>query len=322
LADLYCVRAEYGRYSDRFVKGGYAAIGWNAIGDPSRIKDRDQVKKLYIELYPDDKSPYVIGQQVGQVTRFILDMQVGDYVITPDHDVEYVYWGVVESQPYYYNEPDDGCPFLVRRKVKWNPDRLPRRNFSVPFQNSIRSSLTVFSIESKNEFLEMIGRPDSEVKKEVRIHESTDELVLRRILELTAKEFEILVTELLATIGFDAEHTGKTGDEGIDSRGKLDIYGLAKVDLYVQAKRYKIGSRISPKDVKKMRQNIPTGSQGAFITTADFSKDALSAAIEQGFPRIGTINGRQLVDLLSAKWEDLPAELRQKLGLRRSLVAP
>lgn len=139
-------------------------------------------------------------------------------------------------------------------------------------------------------------------------------------MELNADEFEILVTNLLTTLGFEAQHTGKTGDGGVDAKGELDLYGLAKINLFVQAKRYSLESKISSKEVKKLRQNIPTGAQGAFITTCDFRVDALEAATEQGFPRIGTINGRQLVDLLSEKWEEFPTELREKLGLKRSLI--
>jgi hypothetical protein len=49
-------------------------------------------------------------------------------------------------------------------------------------------------------------------------------------------------------------------------------------------------------------------------------KAEFQAAIEPGFPRIGTISGDQLVDILVEKWDGLPSELRERLGLRRSLV--
>jgi restriction system protein len=43
-------------------------------------------------------------------------------------------------------------------------------------------------------------------------------------------------------------------------------------------------------------------------------------AVEAGFPRIGLINGKQLVDLLVEHWEDLPTEFRDRLGLRIGLI--
>jgi len=95
---------------------------------------------------------------------------------------------------------------------------------------------------------------------------------------------------------------------------------MAKIKLFVQAKRYKLGSRISPNIVKALRANIPAGGQGAFITTADFQKQAKEIAVEQGFPRIGLINGEQLVDILAEHWNDKPLEFMDKLGLKIGLV--
>ena len=85
-------------------------------------------------------------------------------------------------------------------------------------------------------------------------------------------------------------------------------------------KRYKLDARISPNEVKALRANIPSGGQGAFITTADYRPAAKEIAIEQGFPRIGLINGEQLVDILAEHWDDIPVEFRDKLGLKIGLV--
>jgi restriction endonuclease Mrr len=65
---------------------------------------------------------------------------------------------------------------------------------------------------------------------------------------------------------------------------------------------------------------IPSGEQGAFITTADYQPSARAVADEVGFPRIGLINGHQLVDLLIKHWEDIPQEFKDKLGLKPGLV--
>jgi restriction system protein len=72
--------------------------------------------------------------------------------------------------------------------------------------------------------------------------------------------------------------------------------------------------------VKELRANIPSGGQGVFITTADFQKQAKEIAVEQGFPRIGLINGEQLVDILAEHWDDIPVEFKEKLNLKIGLV--
>lgn len=322
--ELYCVRANYGQYTDQFLNGGYVAIGWLKDTALSSVKTNDELKELYVKHHPTEKSEYVIGQQVGQIARFLFDIKAGDYVITPAKDTDFIHYGIIKDKSYYYGGIEDGCPYPHRKPVQWHKQSVRRAEFSVPFQNTIRSSLTVYSISRKNQshknhFFEVIGKKEF-VSKEQHIEAENEKVVLNRLLELDADEFEFLVTHLLTAIGFEAEHTGKVGDGGVDAKGELNIDNIAKIKIYVQAKRYRLGSKINANVVKALRQNIPFGGQGAFITTADFQDNALEAASEAGFPRIGTINGTQLVDLLTEHWDDLPQELRDKLGLRKGLV--
>lgn len=322
MAELYCVRAEFGTYTEHFLKGGYIAIGWLDATDLRDITTREQLYPLYREDYPQDTSNVLIGQQVGQIARFLLDIQAGDYVITPAKNTEYIYYGVVQSDPsYYFDKGKDGCPFFHRRKVKWNKTPIQRSQFSVPFQNTIRSSLTVFYISHKKNFFETIGRNELLPKEEINNEYDYYQTVLNRILELDPTEFEILITHLLTALGFEgSEHHGKVGDGGVDATGELNVSNMAKVKVFVQAKRYKLESRISANTVKALRQNIPSGGQGAFITTCDYQAKAQEVAVESGFPRIGLINGKQLVDILVEHWEDIPAEFKEKLNLKLGLV--
>ena len=110
------------------------------------------------------------------------------------------------------------------------------------------------------------------------------------------------------------------GDGGVDATGELNVANMAKIKLFVQAKRYKIGAKISANVVKSLRANIPSGGQGAFITTAGFQKMAKDIAIETGFPRIGLIDGEQLVDILAEYWDDIPNDFKEKLELKTGLV--
>jgi restriction system protein len=180
--------------------------------------------------------------------------------------------------------------------------------------------LTVFRVSQKENFFEVIGKTD------LIPHPTTESYdphraVLDQVLELNDKEFEILITHLLAAIGFEGpEHTGRSGDGGVDATGELNVANLAKVKLYVQVKRYRVGTKIAANVVKSLRSAIPSGGQGAFITTADFQKGASDFALEFGFPRIGLINGRQLVDLLVEHWADIPEDFKKKLGLKQGLV--
>lgn len=318
MSELYCIRADGGTFTEHFLRGGYVGIGWMDLNsDLSGITSRDELYPLVKQAYPNQNSPVVIGNWVGQIARFLLEIQSGDYVITPAADTEWIHFGVIGPDPsYYYDSGDDGCRYRHRRRTQWDSRRLRRNELSVPFQNSIRSLLAVFTVAHKEEFLQVIGVVPPQRKAEYDSYR----VVLDQLLEMDATEFEVFLTSLLNAIGFDAEHTGKTGDQGVDARGDLEIAGLAKVRLFVQAKRYKIGTKISANEVRKLRQSIPIGCQGAFITTADYQKDAREIATEVGFPRIGLINGRQLVDLLIEHWNDIPLEFQERLGLKPGLV--
>jgi len=243
MPEVYCVRAEYGSYAKQFIEGGYVAIGWSDIGDVSKLKTKDQIYPLYKNAYPQDTSNLVIGQQVGQIARFLFDIQAGDYVITPDANTELLHVGIVEQDPsYYYGNEKDGCPYLHRRRTKWLPGTYKRSAFSVPFQNTIRASLTVFYISHRDHFFGVIGKNELIPNTPKDSHDPYFD-VLDQVLELDAKEFEVLVTHLLAALGFEgAEHTGKTGDGGVDATGELNVSNLAKVKLFCSGQTLQIGN--------------------------------------------------------------------------------
>lgn len=321
MKNVWCVRADYGTYTKHFVNGGYVAVGYGLASSLAEVTTREELTSLYKQAHPDETSNLVVGQQVGQVARFLLDMKAGDYVITPAADTEWLHYGQISEKGYWF-DPDhkDDCPYVHRRGVIWNKDQLSRSAFSVPFQNTIRSSLTVFGISQQDEFLTAVKADGHVSQKHAAVYDPY-ESVLEQVLELDDKEFEILVGYLLTAIGFEeSQVTGKTGDGGVDATGVLNVANLAKVKVFVQAKRYKRGAKINANVVKQLRTAIPVGGQGAFITTADFQSSAAEVAVEAGFPRIGLINGKQLVDLLVEHWGDLPAEFRDRLGLRIGLI--
>lgn len=320
MPNIFFVRSHYGTYTPQFLKGGYVGIGWLAKDDLSHIKSRDELYPIYKSDNPQDTSNIVIGQQVGQISRFLLEIHKADYVLSQSINSDHVHYGIVTGDYYYDPSKSDGCPYPHRKKIKWI-DELPRSAFSVPFQNTIRSSLSVFYVSHEHDFFNVIGKPELAPQKRELFETNYHKAILSRIMELDATEFELLITHLLAALGFEgAEHTGKPGDGGVDATGELNIAGMAKVKIFVQAKRYKPDKVIRSSDVKALRQSIPRDGQGAFITTAQYDKHCKGIALDPNFPRIGLINGNQLVDLLTEHWDDIPEEFQKKLGLKIGLV--
>lgn len=88
--------------------------------------------------------------------------------------------------------------------------------------------------------------------------------------------------------------TGKPGDEGIDGECSLDEFGLYKI--HFQAKRWQ--NQVPAKEIRDFIGAIQTkrGDYGVFITTSDFSRDALETAKKSG--KVRTINGVELAQLM------------------------
>lgn len=152
---IFCVRAEFGKYTDHFIDGGYAAVGWFSDQDFSSAASRDDLENIHSSVSPNANA--LVGQQLDQVARFLFELKAGDFVITPSLNTEHIYYGIVQSEPnYYYDEVTDSCPFTHRKRVIWCSAPLPAAVFSAPFQIAMRSSLSVFPINQKQDFMEII----------------------------------------------------------------------------------------------------------------------------------------------------------------------
>jgi predicted Mrr-cat superfamily restriction endonuclease len=88
VTNLFCVRADYGTDTTQFVNGGYVAIDYSIDSDLATVAAREQLNEIYRDAHPKEKSDIVIGQQVGQLARFLFDMKTGGYVITPAADTD------------------------------------------------------------------------------------------------------------------------------------------------------------------------------------------------------------------------------------------
>jgi len=61
MSNVFCIRADSGLYTEYFLRGGYAGIGWSEISrDLSIIHSRDELYPLVRAAYPDVQSTIVI----------------------------------------------------------------------------------------------------------------------------------------------------------------------------------------------------------------------------------------------------------------------
>jgi restriction system protein len=323
MKNIYVVRADFGRYTQNFKQHGYVGLGWfNQLIDKSF--SREDIKELYRKKYPKDV-PMRVNQNAGQVFRFVNDIQEGDIVITPYSDHQLLV-GKVTSD--VYHEDDNTSVYPLRRKVEWFDKTVNRQNLSIPLQNSLRSSLTFYTLNDGTEILEkyqLIPKNELRVTTEFNIYTT----IKNKLLELDGFEFEIFVSYLLRTIGFEMtdEKQGGVGDGGIDFEGILSVYNIASINLQVQVKRYN-KNKIKWQDVAAFRGAMKKDYQGCFISLSDFDKKAVENATDKSKIPITLINGKNLIDIFIGQYDEIIAAMREeenddladKLRFKKALV--
>lgn len=321
LPNVWVVRADGGEETQNCVDGGFTGIGWKEVGDLSDAADRSAIAGRYAAVADEKEGSVARGQVVGNLSRFLLEMKQGDWVITPESKSRWLRYGEVTGPYRHEPDPTDDCQYHHRRDVRWNPKSLDRWELPLLAQESLRSALTVYTPSSSGDLFAAIGRPELSPKMTdagtLQTEPTND--VLSRLGEMCPYDFERLIEHLLAAMGFeDTMTTNPTGDGGFDVYGVLNASNIARVEIYGQVKRQK--AKVSGKTVRDLRGAIPVGAQGAFFTTSDYQPKARAVADEGRFPRIGLINGYRLVELLVQHWDRIPEEFRNELALKPGLV--
>jgi restriction system protein len=122
-----------------------------------------------------------------------------------------------------------------------------------------------------------------------------------RLADVDPSRFEQIVVDVLVAMGYGgsradaAQVVGKSHDGGIDGTIKEDRLGLDVV--YVQAKRWQ--GTVGRKEIQSFAGSLEgeRASKGVFITTSDFSKEALEY-VRKISKRIVLIDGKRLASLM------------------------
>ena len=116
----------------------------------------------------------------------------------------------------------------------------------------------------------------------------------------TGYAFEEFLKEYLSKMGLDeVEVTQSSRDGGIDltavRKGVGDFSEIDITHYYIQAKRNALKSKVSVQKVRELKGTIPFGYKGMFITTSDFTADALSEATNDPSKPVVAISGKALI---------------------------
>ena len=154
------------------------------------------------------------------------------------------------------------------------------------------------------------GSDLDELSPEEAIHQSLESInsslaseLMGKILKANPTFFENLIIKLLIAMGYSNntdegwEHTGKSGDDGIDGVINQDVLGVDKI--YIQAKRYADKHPVSSGELRNFIGALDQcrAVKGVFVTTSEFTTYAKST-VKKASKNIVLIDGKQLTQLM------------------------
>jgi restriction endonuclease Mrr len=123
--------------------------------------------------------------------------------------------------------------------------------------------------------------------------------LLEMLMDMDPYQFEYLIGDLLATIGYeDVEVTKRSGDKGVDVVANLRMEGITDVKTVIQVKRFKKGNNLSGAVVTQLRGSAEVDQRGLVITTSDFTRSAKDEARAPNKMPVSLVNGEKLLDLM------------------------
>lgn len=143
-----------------------------------------------------------------------------------------------------------------------------------------------------------LARAHDSMASAIELHNGEVREKLRSALrDLAPAAFEVLIGRLLEAIGFqDVEVTKRSGDHGIDVRGRLSVGGVTSVSTAIQVKRW--ANPVSGEIVQRLRGSLGPHERGLVITLSRFTKDAEREASLADRTPISLLSGDNLLGLL------------------------
>lgn len=321
----WMVRAgEGGRLFDEFRKG-YVAVGWNAMGDITKLVTRDQLSDAYKKAYPLSKKG-TQPNQISMIHKFRNVIKPGDYAVTYDPTTRNYLVGEITGE--YQFSPDTVGDYPQVRAVNWIKE-VSRDQLSNTTRNSLGSTLTLFALKDSvlKELLAAVkgeGKPASiqEDDDEAEVFQASrqdtvnqsKELIKDKISSLDPDEMEQLAAAILRGMGFRARVSPKGPDRGVDITASPDGLGLQEPRIKVEVKHR--SGPISAQLIRSFIGALRPGDRGIFVSTGGFTREARYESDRANIP-VTLVDIDTLAELVVDYYEDFDLEGKALIPLIR-----
>lgn len=308
-----------------FLKEKYIGIGWIIVKDLRNIKPptREGFKEEIAKCYPDSNSRSV-GNNAGQLFRFIYEIKTGDIVIYPSKKDRKIHIGEVTGAYEYNNKLEPGYPHI--RPVKWLCS-YPRTHFTQGALYEIGSAMSLFQVKTySDEFLAAIkGEKPTVVSKNddtinlvaEEIEQTTYDFILKQLSqELKGHPLTHLVAHLLEAMGYRTRISKEGPDGGIDIIAHKDELGFEPPVIKVQVKS--TDGSVGDPIVSSLYGKVDQGEYGLLVTLGTFTSQAKNFAKNKSNLRL--IDGSELVELILNHYEQLDSRYKGLIPLKRVYI--
>lgn len=309
-----------------FMHQKVIAVGWDEMGDLSKIKaDREAFKQKVIETYPGKKVG-AIPNNAGQLFRFVHEIKEGDYVVYPSKADRTINIGRVTGTYSFHPNQNSGYP--NQRPVEWLK-KVPRTSFTQGALYEIGSAMSLFQVKTYAE--EFIGKlkagklsePEEPagdatvIQVAENIEENTRDFVIKQLSqELKGHPFADFIAHLMNAMGYRTRVSPEGPDGGVDIIAHKDELGFEPPIIKVQVKS--TSGSIGDPVVSSLYGKVAQGEFGLLVTLGTFTSQASNFARSKSNLRL--IDGADLVDLILTHYEQFDAHYKGLLPLKRVYV--
>jgi len=330
----WMVRAgAHGEREDFALERGLAVIGWDELGDLSRVGSREELDALMRGAFSDAKTA-TIANYVGQVWAFRERIQVGDLLVLPLKTRSAIAIGTVRG-PYEYHV-DNPAEARHTRSVEWIRKDIPRSDFDQDILYSLGTFMTVCQIQ-RNRAEERIralvegraprapvaageaveGEPQAgeEPPADLELY-AQDQITTYIGQRFRGHKLADLVTAVLSAEGYHVRQSPPGPDGGVDIVAGRGPMGFEPPRLCVQVK-----SSDRPVDVSVLRELRGVMSnfgaeQGLLVAWGGF-KQSVDNEARQLFFNVRLWDQGELVRAVLEHYDRLPDDLQAELPLKR-----
>ena len=337
---IWLVRAgSHGEFEMKFIRERRVYVTKENLAiDLSTLCDRAELTAAMSQGYPDAKLK-TIANWVSQVWPFGHEMQIGDLVVMPLKTQRAIQIGEIIGD--YHFEPGGPAPFYHWRPVKWVGEAIPRANFGKDLLHSFGAFMTICRVQRHNAEDRIAAMRANKWKPEIGISEGktkalegaddiptdgTQEIDLEeaardQIAQLIIDRFKghglaRLVEAILKAQGYTTYRSPEGADGGADILAGAGPLGFGAPRLCVEVKSE--NSPIDRPTVDKLLGAVSKfgAQEGLFVSWSGF-KTNVQKELAASFFRVRLWSQTELLEALFANYDQLDADLRAELPLKR-----